>query len=463
MEEGQNNQLNNDNYVANREIGSVELPGVQGSPMTSNLFADIKPVELVPQVAPDNNVPINVNNQQVVPPITNNDITASQVTNNNESNIGNTVTIDPFVSSNIDVEEAVEEPVIQKVIDVEEEKRKKITKTILIVLGSILGILLIVTVAVILFSPKKKEGTIQRRELEDSSYSGVINRSIRDGEFDRELESALKSVGITTDKVYLISMDLDSDEILELVAYAENEEKHYLLQFDVDEEVLFDDSFPLNNKESFGYVYSISQNTSNWCSVMGDQYTIIHHRKMVLKKEDFDKEYYIVTQDFNGKKTLDNALEYQINGDFDATLLDEISITKESLLKDSQMTAQEMRAKAEDHFKQKKEEEDKNNAESEKAKLMEEQKNEVFGVNGVILRYGTYSQESGSYGDFTINKNGTCTIGSIDCNWSIVNHNFDGSDISSILIKVGDQEVYVSSWSSNRISDNSNWSVVYQG
>ena len=422
MEENNNTQVNNDNsYVANRDNHFQELPEIGSVEDTVD-----SPVET-------------------------------------SNNLSNTVPIDPFVSSNIDVEEAVDEPVIQRVIDVEEEKKQKKLKIVLIIVGAIVGITLLILLMILLFSPSKKKSDVQHREIEDSSFSGIINRSIKEGEFDRELESALKSLSMNTNKAYLLSMDLDSDDNLDLVAYVEDENKKYLLQFEVDEEVLLEEAYPLTNKESFGYVYSLSQNISNWCSVNDEQYTIIHHRRMVLKSDDFFKEYYIVTQNYNDQKVLNNAIEYVINEDFDASLLEKIKITKESLLENNQMTTMDMRNKAEEYFKQRKEEEEKNNAEALKAKELEEQKNEVFGLNGVILRYGTYVQESGSYGNLVLNKNGSCMIGSLECKWSLSSYDFSSGSVPAILIQFNDIDLYVSSWSSNNLTDKNNWSVMYQG
>lgn len=460
MGEDNNTQVNDNNYVANR--GLNELSRESGSPQNSSLLTQTQSVDSIPVVdipQTEEIPPVD----EVIPVDENTDsVNEEKVDEGNNNDFAHTIPIDPFVSSNMDTEETFEEPVIQKVIDVEEEKKNKILRIILISLAGVAGLIILVTLLVIILSPKKKESNVQRRVVEDASFSGIVSRSIRDGEFDSELEDALKDLSISTKKVYLIPMDLNSDENVELVAYVEENDKHYLLQFDVDEEVLFADSFPLQAKDTFGYVYSLSQNISNWCSVKDGQFTIIHHRKMVLKQEDFDKEYYIVTQDFNGKKVLENALEYEINGEFDTNKLDEITVTKETLLKSNNITSQDMRNKAEEYFKQKKEEEDKNNAESQKAKELEEQKNEIFGLNGVILRYGTYVQESGSYGNLTLNKNGSCTIGSIECKWNITNHDFNG-DTQSIAIQFNDIDLYVSSWSSNNLTDKSGWSVMYQG
>lgn len=385
---------------------------------------------------------------------------------NSSDEITHTIPIDPFVSSNMDeVDEVVEEPVIEQVIDLEEEKKKKIKKILLISGISLIGVIFLILLIILILSPKKKESTIQQRKVdEELTFKDIVQTNIKNGNFDKELNYALKEIDIQDDDVSLIPIDIDLDDELELMAFIKNGEKSYLISFDVDEEILYDDYYNLNNNESLAFAYSIDKKSSCFYTDYNGFYTMILNRKMVIKPEDFSKEYYIVTKDFNSQSILENSITYKKDKKINISDLDKVSITKESLLQNNQLSLETMVSKAEEYFKEKSEKDSKDKEEQDKAKEQEEQRKEIFELNGFFLHYGPYGQESGSYGHLLLNRDKTCKIGEVDCTWSFGNHDFDGTSTSAILIHAdGGLEVAISSWKSNSLSDNKNWSLSYQG
>ena len=134
--------------------------------------------------------------------------------NDNIDNLDNeSSTVDGFYDTTVG-----EEPVIQKVIDID-KRRKIIVVSIIVFLIVALGI-----TCFFLFGNKshKEKSHIEKRVTNDySSFVNTINDSITNGDFDKEISKALKDVEINTSELFFICLDIDSDDDNELVAYVE--------------------------------------------------------------------------------------------------------------------------------------------------------------------------------------------------------------------------------------------------
>ena len=385
----------------------------------------------------------------------------NQIVSNIENGVSsNTIKIDPFASSNMDLEENVEEPVIEQVIE-ENHSPKKSKKNLFIIVGLAFVILIVmITLFVLLFRPKKNHEAVEMREVvEDTSFYGILKDSMKQGEFQDEVSVALKEISSNASKLYFIPIDIDSDEDLELVAYVDDETK-YLIQFEMTDGVYFEDSFELDSFESFGYAYSLDDNRCCWFTESKDYVTLIQNRKTVLKKEDFLKQYYVVSNDFVNKITLEDFLSYNLGAKLDVELLEKQEITEKKLFEENQLTLLGIREKVMKQLEEKAAAE----AEALKQKEAEEQKKDIFDLNGVLLHYGKYVEETHSgLGDFTINRDGTCLLGERVCTWSYSKYTFEDTEQQAICIHLEGAELYISSWKSNSVSNGDGWSSVYQG
>ena len=143
-----------------------------------------------------------------------------------ENNASNTISNDNVEVNNLDNNSSSvdgfyeyqneDEPVIQKVIDV--DKRKKI------IIGCIIISLILVIgiVCFIVFGNHKTSKThIEKRVANNySSFVNTINDSIASGDFDKEISKALKDIKMDTSELLFVCLDIDSDSDNELVAYA---------------------------------------------------------------------------------------------------------------------------------------------------------------------------------------------------------------------------------------------------
>ena len=357
----------------------------------------------------------------------------------------------------------VEQPVIQKVI-------KYPNKTKYIIMFSILFVVSITSV--ILLVPKKKDNLEYRKVSEVdakttnnySEYVNTINYSISDGSFDKEINKALNDVDVSVDTLFFICIDIDSDGENELVAYTDDGTNKTILQFEVDEDVVFDDSFQVNSKDSLGYAYSYEDDSNYWFTEFEGEYTIIKHPKRVIKSNDFFEGFSIITKIYNGVPIFDNAFEYKSGYELDIPKLESEEISVDKLLENNALT-QEAIKEAALKIKNEKLEEAKKKEEEEKQKELEQQESTTpFTLNDMNLHYGKY-KEIGTilYGNFIIHTDGTCELGGNPCTWTYSNHDFGlGSLEQSIEVDVDGAKYQFTSRSNDTITNGESWTISHQ-
>ena len=399
------------------------------------------PQQVIPQqVVPQQPVPQPVNPQQVEEVVS-----------------SNTIEIDPFACSNIDIFESADPPVIQEVIEVEKKTRKKN----MAIIAGLAAFMVVFSISffVIRFSPNNANRKVQNREIDQTlTYIDILENSIQSGDFSKEVSNALKET--TEGDVSFLLMDIDSDEQMELVGYVEGIEKKYLLQFEIDEDVYYDRSFEMDAKDSLGYAFSPDENRCYWYAESQGTVALIKTQKTILKKNDFINSYYSVTKTIEEVSIIDKFIHYPFDKDFKIETLKENEINQEVLFTKNSITIDSIRSSYSSVLEEKKKVEE----EANKAKELEEQKKEIFDLNGVLLHYGKYKDNGNSYGDLTLNRDGSCQIGEKECTWTKTAYKFSSEEmIGAISIKYDDKELFVSSWSSNCISDNKNYTVTYQG
>ena len=369
----------------------------------------------------------------------------------------NTVEIDPFACSNIDIFESADPPVIQEVIEVEKKTRKKN----MAIIGGLAAFIVVfsITFFAIRFSPNNANRKVQNREIDKTlTPMEILENSIKSGEFSKEVSNALKET--TEGDVSFLLMDIDSDEQMELVGYVEGLEKKYLLQFEIDEDVYYDRSFEMDAKDSLGYAFSPNENRCYWYVENQGTVALIKAQKTILKNSDFINSYFTVTKTLEEVCVIDKFIKYPFDKDFKVDTLEENKINQEVLFTKDGLSIDSIRAS----YSSVLEEKQKVEAEANKAKELEEQKKDIFDLNTVLLRYGTYKDMGNSYGDFTINRDGSCQIGGKECTWEKTAYKFSGEEmIGAIVIRYDGKELYISSWNSNCLSDGKNYTVTYQG
>ena len=205
-------------------------------------------------------------------------------------------------------DEIVEMPVIEKVIveDVEKEekkqaKKKKISIIIIIIVLVVIILGIIAAFIVPAFLVDKKENTVQPRITSKNPYEAAIKTALEDGSLAKEIKKALETNSIQAKQVELLSFDIDSDDDQELIAYAEDDTKKFLLQFEVDEYVIYEDSYPVDSKDAIGFVYSYPQENIFWETESSGKHTIISDTKYIVQEDIFLNDYYVITKTYQDK------------------------------------------------------------------------------------------------------------------------------------------------------------------
>ena len=317
-------------------------------------------------------------------------------------------------------EETKEEPSKEEPKEVKKDKKK----IILIVSGIILGVLLLIVLLVLLL-PKKKDTKIDTEEPSESNFVTVIKQSIKDDTFDDTIKDALKKNDLSTEVVYLLSLDIDSDEAQELVAYAEGNNKKYILQFEIDEEITLEDSFPVDTKESLGYAYSSERASNYWFSIFEKNYTIISSAKKIIKEEDFISNYYILTTKYKENNILDNTQEYKFDSKLDVEQLEKNQITNDKLLKDNNIDKDTIKDSYSKYVSDKKEQEAKEKQEAEEKERLEEEQRKLAGsliIGKKTYKYGKYTiytPDGEIDGEITLYSDLTCIYKGNACTYTL--------------------------------------------
>ena len=392
-----------------------------------------------------------------------------------------------------DDEEIEESP---KIVEKPSKKQKKSNKKNsknnkkkkIIIITSIVIILIIVVVLIFVFL-NKKDTKEELRDTKKSDFINAINKSLISGDLSKEVKKGLKDNSLETDKVYMISLDIDSDNKQELIAYAEDGNDKILLNFDVDEEISYEEAYQIDSKDSLGYTFSTNDNKAYWYTIYKDKYSIISDTIKIINKEDYDNAFYEITKTYDDEDILDNSVRYNLGKKLDLEELEDNQITNKKLLKDNKKTLNEIKDEAtiffeekkkkEDEEKKKQEEEKKAKAEQElkakkeaeeKAKAQEQASSELkVGTNS--FKFGTYNitnPDGSSGGTLTINSDYTCIHLGASCTYKVDN-NIDVSQDPSIPahasgIVLSDGSKYIASLRSGEFTDTAGMkSVTYSG
>lgn len=326
-----------------------------------------------------------------------------------------------------------------KKIDTKKDSKKD-KKTLYIIVGLSAIILILIIVLLIVLIPKNKESknknvSSTEDKVSESEFVKTISNAIKNEKLVKEINKALNDSNVKTNKVYLLSMDIDRDNKQELMAYAEDENKKFLLQFEITDEVVYEDSFQLDSKDSMGYTYSVETDRNYFFTLHNGNYTIIERQKKIIKEEDYIKNYFTIANTYNKIPILNNAVEYDLSENFDAKELEKKEINEETLLKDNDIKETDIRPAAEKYFKDKKEAEEKAKKEEEERKIKEEEakkkeEESTFKLEGKTLHYGKYTAETAvMFESIIINKDKTAKVDDKECSWKI--GTFDFSQDSS--------------------------------
>ena len=322
-------------------------------------------------------------------------------------------------------DQIAEQPEIIKVIDKKPVNKKLIIAIIAIVLVVVIGIVLVLFV---FNKPQKKQTTskVEKRQVSnDSLFVKTIKESLQSGEFIKEMNKGLEANGLTVENVLLVNMDIDSDGDQEIVAYAEKEDKKVLISLEVDEAVMYDDSYPVDSKDSLGYAYASERRSNYWYTEYQKNYTIIAPAKKIIKEEDFLKDFFAITKTYDEKPIFANSIEYHMDKSLDAEKLEKMAITNKDLLENNKMDQYTIEKAYDKYVTEKEEEEKKKKEEEEERAKQEEEAKKLAGtlkVGNSSFRFGTYNvytKDGALDGTLIIYGDSTCIHKGVACTYRV--------------------------------------------
>ena len=370
-------------------------------------------------------------------------------------------------------EDTKQEPIEKKTKDKESKKKKSKKKIIIIII--VIAIIIIGLIVFLAIRNNDKDKTYEK--ISKSDFINTINKDLKNGNLAKEMNKALEDVSLDVDKVYLISLDIDSDKKQELVAYASSDDENYLLNFDVDEVVSYEESYKLDSKESLFYTYSLLDNKAYWVTLNKDNYAIISDTVKIINKEEYTNNYYEITKKYDDEIILNNAIKYNLGKKLDIKELEDNQITNKGLLKDNNLTLDGIKDKAikyQDELK--KQEEEKANKEKQekeeaaKKKMEEDAKKQSpssLNIGSYVYKFGTYNiinPDKTSAGVLVLNSDYTCVHKEKACTYS-VDEKIDvsdesGKEIITSGIVLSDGTKYIITNKTNQFSDLSGLVIV---
>ena len=459
-----NNEVNANEPVVNIDNIVVDTPAVETTPVVVPTEDVVGNPDVVDVPTPEVNPVVEVDQAASEVPV--NEVPVSEVPAVTPPVGGEVPTVNPVSTEQVVTPEISEEPVIKKVIDVDKQKKMR-----LIIIGAVAAVLLIVIILVIALSGSKKDkSTINKRDISKngSAFVNSINASKESGFFDKEINRALKDVGINTNLITFVTMDLDSDNEKELVGYAEDGSKKFVFKFEVyDGDVIYEDKYQVDSEGSLNYAYSISEDKPYWTTSYMSEYTVIKHPKRVLKSVDYLDDFYLITDKYKEKSFFDGGIEYRSGSKINATKLEKNEITQKKLLEDKKIAENDLKGlatkyKTEREQALKAEEDAKKQKEQEEAEKLE---NSIpVNINGLTIHYGFY-HESGTilYGNFVLHQNGTCELGGNKCTWYFGSHDFGKGPEKSIEVQKGAETLHFTCHENDKITDGSTWVATHEG
>ena len=220
-------------------------------------------------------------------------------------------------------------------------------------------------------------------------------------------------------------MDLDSDGDQGIVVYAEGSNTKAIIQLEVDGEVTYDDSFPVDTKDSIGYAYSNEKDETYWYTEFAKNYTIISSAKKIIKEEDFLQSYFSLTKTYKEKPVLNHCVDYKMDKELDVKQLEKDAITKEKLLKDNDIKEEEIKDAYKKYLTEKEEQEKKEKEEAEKKAKEEEERKKLSGtllLGTKTYKYGiytVYNSEGEEETKMALYSDLSCSYGGNTCDYTI--------------------------------------------
>ncbi len=256
--------------------------------------------------------------------------------------------------------------------EAKKEESPKNKKKIWLIIGICSIVLVLIVIIIILIqNGKKDEPNLQTSNNKDSKFVSFLKESIKSGELDKAIKEGLNDNNIDANSVCILSMDLDSDGQEGLVVYVDADKK-MILQLDTEAMISYEDSFPIDAKDSLGYVYSKEKDENYWYTEFEKNYTIISSSKKIIKEEDFLNNYFALTKTYKQKPILNHCIEYRFDKELNAQKIEKNTIKTKDLLKDNNIKQEEVKEAYNKYITEKKEQEQKAKEEAEQ-KAKEEQ------------------------------------------------------------------------------------------
>ena len=369
-----------------------------------------------------------------------------------------------------EVEVAETQPVeVEEEKSTEKKEKKPVNKKVIFIIVGVVAAILLIAILVILFLPKEKEEKEKKQDPKVSNFVKVVTESLESGELVKEINKGLQENSISADKVLIMSMDFDSDKDQELMVYAEDGDKKYLLQLEIDENVTYDDSYPMTSKDSIGYVYSGEKDSNFWYTEYEKNYTIVSSTKKIIKEDDFLENYFVLTQTYKEKAIFQNAVEYNMDKNLDVEKLEEKAFSNKDLLADNDIEEKDIKDAYKDYLK-KKEEEDKKKKEEEEAKAAEEELQKKLSgtlqLGNAHYKFGTYNiydAKGNPDGKLILYSDMTCEHKGLSCTYTVGSaRDSEEKEVPGISLSTG--QIYIVSKTEGELTDETEtFSIRYAG
>ncbi len=337
----------------------------------------------------------------------------------------------------IEVEDEEQEEVEEEEKDTKEDKKedkdkqedkkdpenKPIDKKKILIIGGIVLALIIIIVIVLILTKGKKDN-VKEEKSNDTPFASAIKSSLKSGKFDKEIKEGLTEIGIDTKSVCLLSLDIDSDEEQELIAYAEDSKTKGLLHFEIYDDIALEDQYLLDAKDSIGYTYSSEKNANYWYTENAKTYTIISSAKKIIKEEDFLSNYFPLTKTYKEKPVLSECITYDLDKKLSVKKLEKSAITNKKFIKDNKIEESKVKEEFAKYAKEQEEKKAKEKADAEAKAKQEEQQKKLSGqllLGNYTYRYGTYNiyVDDKLDGTMILYSDLTCVYKGISCTYTI--------------------------------------------
>lgn len=240
------------------------------------------------------------------------------------------------------------------------KKGKKSKKQLwLIIIAS--TIVLIIFLLIFLLKQKKEEPP-KTKTIKYTEYGSAISKSLEKGLLDRIIKENLEKNKIKIGTVTLLNIDIDSDGRQDLVVYASESNNKVLINLNVKKDVSYEESYKLDSKESFGYLFSDQDEKFYWYVEENKKFTPIdrHSTAKDIEENKEKLEYLLITTKYKNTNIIEYGLKYNFDKKLDIKELEEKAITNKDIQDDIKITQNDAKKKIKEEretIEKKKEEE----------------------------------------------------------------------------------------------------------